>query len=81
MPSVRERVYAAIQNQLSVSIEVINDQATLLSLGGDSLDHMELVLALEEDFEFEIPDADTESIHTVGQLIVYLEKRVAAQPS
>ena len=73
MSSVEERVKKIVAEQLGVkSEEVTNDAAFVDDLGADSLDTVELVMALEEEFETEIPDEDAEKITTVQQAIDYV---------
>jgi acyl carrier protein len=59
---------------LGVKEEIANDASFVDDLGADSLDTVELVMALEEEFECEIPDEDAEKITTVRQAIDYVEK-------
>jgi acyl carrier protein len=73
MSSVEERVKKIVAEQLGVkSEEVTNDASFVDDLGADSLDTVELVMALEEEFETEIPDEDAEKITTVQQAIDYI---------
>ena len=73
MSSVEERVKKIVAEQLGVtSEEVTNDASFVDDLGADSLDTVELVMALEEEFETEIPDEDAEKITTVQQAIDYV---------
>lgn len=63
-----------IAEQLSVKIEEVTDDASFVNdLGADSLDTVELVMALEEKFGVEIPDEDAEKMTTVGDAIKYIE--------
>jgi acyl carrier protein len=72
--SIEERVKKIIIEQLGVKPEeVINDASFVEDLGADSLDTVELVMALEEEFECEIPDEDAEKITTVQQAIDYIK--------
>jgi acyl carrier protein len=76
MSSVQEQVKAIIAEQLGVKEEeVVNDASFVDDLGADSLDTVELVMALEEEFETEIPDDDAEKITTVQQAIDYILAR------
>jgi acyl carrier protein len=73
MSSVEEQVKAIITEQLGAKEEeVTNDASFVDDLGADSLDTVELVMALEEEFETEIPDDDAEKITTVQQAIDYI---------
>lgn len=73
MSSIEERVKKIIVEQLGVKEEqVMNDSSFVDDLGADSLDTVELVMALEEEFECEIPDEDAEKITTVQQAIDYV---------
>jgi acyl carrier protein len=61
---------------LGVSIEQVTADVSLKELGADSLDLVELVMELEEDFDFSIPDEDAESIRTIGDFVRYFERRM-----
>lgn len=75
MSSVEERVRKIVIEQLGVKEdEVKNDASFVDDLGADSLDTVELVMALEEAFETEIPDEEAEKITTVQQAIDYINK-------
>ena len=78
MSSIETRVKAIVAEQLGVKEEeVTNDSSFVVDLGADSLDTVELVMALEEEFETEIPDEDAEKITTVQQAIDYINERRA----
>lgn len=76
MSSVEERVKKIVAEQLGVKEEVSNEASFVDDLGADSLDTVELVMALEEEFECEIPDEEAEKITTVQQAINYVEKNL-----
>lgn len=70
---VFEKVKAVVVDQLGVSEdEVSKDAAFIDDLGADSLDTVELVMALEEEFDTEIPDEDAEKLTTVGSTVEYI---------
>ena len=74
MSSVEERVKKLICEQLGVKEEEVTAEASFVEdLGADSLDTVELVMALEEEFETEIPDEEAEKIATVQDAISYIE--------
>lgn len=74
MSNVAERVRKIVSDQLGVKPEQLTDDASFVDdLGADSLDTVELVMALEEDFETEIPDEEAEKITTVKEAIDYIE--------
>ena len=76
MASVEERVKQIIVEQLGVDEAEVTPKASFVDdLGADSLDTVELVMALEEEFEIEIPDEDAEKITTVHQAIDYINER------
>jgi acyl carrier protein len=78
MSSVEQQVKAIVAEQLGVKAEqVTNDASFVDDLGADSLDTVELVMALEEEFEIEIPDEEAEKITTVQQAINYINDRRA----
>jgi len=71
--SIEERVKKIVAQQLGVKeSEVTNSASFIQDLGADSLDTVELVMALEEEFETEIPDEQAEKITTVQQAIDYI---------
>ena len=74
MSSVEERVKKIVVEQLGVKEEEVTNSASFVDdLGADSLDTVELVMALEEEFECEIPDEEAENITTVQQAVEYVE--------
>ncbi|MBA2409141.1 MAG: acyl carrier protein [Gammaproteobacteria bacterium] len=73
MNKIQERVKKIVVEQLGVNEEDVTDSASFVDdLGADSLDTVELVMALEEEFECEIPDEEAEKITTVQQAIDYI---------
>jgi acyl carrier protein len=76
MSDVAERVKKIVAEQLGVKEEVSNDASFVDDLGADSLDTVELVMALEEEFDCEIPDEEAEKITTVQEAIDYIEKHL-----
>lgn len=75
MSDMHNKVADIIANQLGVDKEIITPEASVVDdLGADSLDVVELVMALEEAFDLEIPDEDAEKIRTVKDIYDYLEK-------
>mgnify|MGYP001450541230 FL=1 len=73
------KVIDIIANQLGVEKEAVTPEAGVIDdLGADSLDVVELVMALEEAFDIEIPDDDAERIRTVKDIFDYLDKSKAA---
>lgn len=82
MASTAERVKDIIVKQLGVKPEEVTDDASFTDdLGADSLDLVEVVMALEEEFGAQIPDEDAEKIKTVGDAIKYIDSKLAAQQS
>jgi acyl carrier protein len=80
MASVAERVKQIIVEQLGVDEGEVTENASFVDdLGADSLDTVELVMALEEAFGIEIPDEDAEKIATVKAAIEYIEKHASAK--
>jgi acyl carrier protein len=76
MSTVEQQVKAIVAEQLGVKQEQVTNEASFVDdLGADSLDTVELVMALEEEFEIEIPDEDAEKITTVHQAIDYINER------
>ena len=78
-PFSEERVKQIIVDQLGVAPEQVTAEASFIDdLGADSLDTVELVMALEEEFECEIPDEEAEKITTVQQAVDYIKAHVKA---
>ncbi|OPZ73837.1 MAG: Acyl carrier protein [Firmicutes bacterium ADurb.Bin456] len=73
--AIIDKVKSIIVEQLGVEEEDIKLEASFVDdLGADSLDIVELVMALEEEFDLEIPDEDAEKIRTVGEAIKYIQE-------
>lgn len=71
-----EKVKTIVLEQLDVKEEDIKEEANFANdLGADSLDTVELVMALEEEFEIEIPDEDAEKIDTVGKAVEFIKAK------
>lgn len=79
MSNVEEQVKKIVAEQLGVKEETVTNEASFVDdLGADSLDTVELVMALEEEFECEIPDEEAEKITSVQQAIDYIVQHQAA---
>ena len=77
MDSIEKRVKKIVAEQLGVNEDDIKNESTFTDdLGADSLDTVELVMALEEEFECEIPDEEAEKIASVQQAIEYVEQNL-----
>jgi len=74
--SVESMVKGIIADQLEVAAGKLNMETTLEDIDADSLDIVELVMALEEEFDLEISDQEVENIKTVGDIIEYIESQV-----
>ena len=82
MASIEERVRDLIVEQLGVNADQVTDKASFVDdLGADSLDTVELVMELEEEFEIDIPDDAAEKIQTVGQAIEFIEQTQTSSSS
>ncbi len=76
---LEDRVSAIIVEQLGVTKEELAPQASFIDdLGADSLDIVELVMAIEEEFDIEIPDDDAEKIQTIQDVISYVKRKIEA---
>ena len=72
-----EKVKAIIVEQLGVAETSVEMEASFIDdLGADSLDIVELVMALEEEFDLEMPDSDAEKVDTVGDVVEYIKENV-----
>jgi acyl carrier protein len=70
-----DKIKAIIVDQLGVEDEEVTPEASFIEdLGADSLDIVELIMALEEEFEIEVPDEDAEKLMTVGDAIDYIKE-------
>lgn len=79
MSNIEEQVKTIVAEQLGVKGEEVTNEASFVDdLGADSLDTVELVMALEEEFDTEIPDEDAEKITTVQQAIDFVTAHKAA---
>jgi len=75
--AVEERIKKIIAEQLGVEEDDVVPEAKFVEdLGADSLDTVELVMALEEEFEIEIPDEDAEKIQTVASAVEFIKEKV-----
>jgi len=76
---MHKKIVDIIANQLGVDKEMVTPEANVVDdLGADSLDVVELVMALEEAFDLEIPDEEAEKIRTVKDILEYLGKTLSA---
>ncbi len=74
-----EKVKGIVVDQLDVDADKVKPEASFANdLGADSLDTVELVMALEEEFDIEIPDEAAEKIDTVGKAVNYIEEKTGA---
>ncbi len=80
--TTQEKVRSIIAEQLGVKPEEVTPEAKFIEdLGADSLDTVELVMALEEEFGIEIPDEEAEKLVTVGDATKYIEEKASQKPS
>ena len=76
--NVEEKVKNIIVDQLAVEADKVTASASFIDdLGADSLDIVELVMTMEEEFDIDIPDEDAEKIKTVGDVIKYIVTKAA----
>ena len=80
MSASAEKIKAVIADQLGVKPEEVTESAKFVDdLGADSLDTVELVMALEEEYGVEIPDEDAEKLLTVGDAIKYIDDKMTSK--
>jgi len=73
--SIYDKVKSIIADQLGIDEEEITTESSFIEdLGADSLDIVELIMSLEEEFEIEIPDEEAEKIRTVGEAVKYIQE-------
>lgn len=78
--NILDRVQGIVAQQLGVDKKEVTEKAKFAEdLGADSLDTVELVMAIEEEFAIEIPDEEAEQIATLGQAIEFIEKAVTSK--
>jgi acyl carrier protein len=76
MDNYEQKIREIISEQLSVAPEKVTPEASFIDdLGADSLDIVELVMAMEEEFDMEIPDEDAEKIQTIQDAINYIKQK------
>lgn len=79
MSTTLERVKKVVVDRLKVSEDEVSANASFIEdLGADSLDVVDLVMGLEEEFDVEIPDEDAEKIQTVGQAVEYIDQKTGS---
>ena len=82
MLTVEERVKNFISSQLNIKVEDLKNESLLAEdLGADSLDLIEITMSIEEEFNGNIPDEDSEKIKTVGDVVKYVEAKIAEAKS
>lgn len=74
--SIEAKVKKLIANQLEAAVDKLSMETTFEDIDADSLDIVELVMALEEEFDLEISDQEIENIKTVGDIVRYIESKV-----
>jgi acyl carrier protein len=74
-----DRVKAVIREQLDVSeeVEITEETSMMKDLDADSLDAVEIMMELEDEFEIEIPDEDAEAFKTIGDIVKYVESKIS----
>lgn len=76
MATTFDRVRTVVVDRLKVGDDEVTESASFVDdLGADSLDVVDLVMGLEEEFDIEIPDEDAEKIQTVGQAVAYIDEK------
>ncbi|MCI9414440.1 MAG: acyl carrier protein [Clostridiales bacterium] len=74
---VLEKVKAILSSQFDVEEDTINPETNIADdLGADSLDVVDLLMSLEDEFDVEIPDEEAEHVRTVGELVAYIEEHM-----
>ncbi len=74
--SVENKVKEIISDQLEVALDKLTAETTFEDIDADSLDVVELVMALEEEFDLEISDQEIENVKSVGDVVKYIESKV-----
>ena len=80
MSDIAEKVKKIIVDQLGVSADEVKPEASFVDdLGADSLDIVELIMGIEEEFDIEIPDEDAEKLTTVGEAMAYVKTKLGVE--
>ncbi|MFM8453850.1 MAG: acyl carrier protein [Gammaproteobacteria bacterium] len=80
MTNIADRVREVIADQMKLDLEKVKPEASFTEdLGADSLTNVELIMALEEKFDIDIPDEDSQKIATVNDAIKYVESKISEQ--
>lgn len=75
--NVTERVHEIVAEQLRLEPSEVSQGSNVTELGADSLHIVEMVVAIEDEFDIDIPDDDAQSLTTVGAMVRYVEQRLA----
>lgn len=79
---IRERVIAIVCDHLAVNKDQVTDKTSFIEdIGADSLDIVELVMELEEEFDISIPDEQAEKIKTVGEAVEHIKQAIRNKPA
>lgn len=79
--TIKERVYTMVKEHLGVQDSKLKDEAHIINdLGADSLDHVELIMAAEEEFKVNIEDDDAMKVETLGDMVKLMERLEDAKP-
>ena len=73
------KIVSIIAEKLHIDVNAVNPQSTLQDLGADSLDMVDIVMKVEEEFGIEINDEDAEKLQTVGDVVKYIEEKASKQ--
>ncbi|MDN5346606.1 MAG: acyl carrier protein [Clostridia bacterium] len=73
--NILEKVKEIVAEQLGVEVDDLTSETSFEDLNADSLDIVELIMALEEEFDLEIPDEDAEKLTTIGAAVEYIRER------
>lgn len=74
---VIDKVKSIVSNQFDVEEDTITAETNIADdLGADSLDVVDMLMSLEDEFDVEIPDEEIENIHTVGEIVTYIEEHM-----
>ena len=76
---ITQEIKGLIDEKLGIGLEKITDKSTMDSLGADSLDQIELIMKIEDQYNLKIPDEDADGLKTIGDMVNYISKHYSEE--